>query len=223
MEPKEIVKQMLHEELGKMALPAVSSDKNMVKDAIVKSICIAFSRKQYIPKYGHGGIEFTELITKLHETNIYKWIDVVNRAKSKEEMIKEIRAAFNGDQPFVSKLLTKKWAELSNLFGIQWKTNFVVSKDEKQEPLLRRRPYKKREPVVTVPVPAVPEKPWIENVPEDTRHIVQMLSELGTTPFQRSLIKTILSNRFSEQEVAAIAFNIVATNGHKYELSVKKL
>jgi hypothetical protein len=228
MEAKEVLKQMLGTELDWMALHAVSSDKSRVKDSLVKSILMSFSRKGFIPKYGAGGIQYNELLEKLKQTNLYKWVEVIDATTSREEMIALIQNQYSTDQPFVSKTLTKTWGDITSMFGIHWKPQFEIPKDIKNQPLLRKRTLKPRQAkIAPEPQPqpkAEPQKHWLENVPEDSRHIVQMLSEVGSTSFQREIIKTILTNRFNEELVSHITFQVTAqNNGHRYEFSVKKL
>ena len=227
MEAKTVLKEMLGTELDWMARHAVSSDKNRVKDALVKSILMSFSRKGFIPKYGAGGIQYTELLEKLKQTNLYKWVEVIDATTSCEEMIALIQNQYNTDQPFVSKTLTKTWGDIVSMFGVHWKPQFEIPKDIKDQPLLRKRVLKPRNQNPTPPQPPQPQPPqkhWLEHVPENARHIVQMLSEQGATSFQGILIKLILSNRFDEGIVSQIAFQFTAqNNGHRFELSVKKL
>jgi hypothetical protein len=215
------IKAQLEEQLKWMASHAVSSNKEQVKDILVNSLLMTFSKKGIVFVYGDGSITRAQLISTIKETNLYKWVEIVETATSMEDVITLIQDQYKKDPPFVSKTLIKTWGEVSSLFNVQWKFKFNVPKEQLCLPLKRRK-AKANKKIIPLPVFKEPEKNWLENIPEDSRHIVQMLSEEGSTPFQRTIIKTILSNRFDEGIVTGITMQFVATNGHKYEMSIKK-
>lgn len=220
---REIIKNMLKDELVFMAKHALNTNKEQVKDILITRILQTFSKRGLTAKYGSGGTTYENIIVELKKTSVYKWAVIVDTATTEEEFIEFIKTEF--DQSTASRILTHTWEDARMLYHIEWKFAFPFPKEKRTTAILRRKIWTKRTAPgqFIAPPPPVPEKPWIENIPEEMRHVIQIMSAEGTTPFQRELIKAILLNKFNENEV--VQFTIQVRNQSKrnlYEMSIKK-
>lgn len=222
---REVLKNMLGDELTFMALNAVSSNKAMVKEMLITRLLQTFSKRGLTIKYGSGGMTYNTMIDELKKTPVYKWAVVVDTATTEEEFIEFILEEM--DPSTTSKILTHTWREAQTLYSTEWKFKFQVPREKMGQAILRRKVWTRRAVagyVAPLPVPVAPPRHWLEEVPADERHIIQMLSEQGSTPFQRAVIETILTNRFNENTVSQFVIEVLnPSKGNKFEISIKKI
>ncbi len=229
-EAKDILKQIISDELTWIASLSHSSDKESVKDAAVKWITFSFTKKQIAVKYS-GGTHSEVILAEVKKTNLYKFASVVDVAETEQEFIRLIKEEWKDDGPFKSILLTKTWDKIRHMFTIDWKLRFTISKERMETYVARTRfmNTKKRlaeeaaKALIPPPLSPVPERPWIENIPQDYRHIVQMLSEQGASTFQRQLIKTILLNKFDEEFISTFAIRLQNAKSMWYEIRITQV
>lgn len=236
---KQILRQMVDTELSWIANMSHTTDKDMVKDEAVRWILNYLHRKKIEIKYGSGGIAATDIQAAVKKTNVYRFAAIVDTAETKEELIRLIIQEWDQDKSTQSVILTRPWDYIRTLYNIHWKFHFPYPKgSEAEESLLRRHKSKPRgtKDSRPVPPPAPVEKVWTEYIPEEFREVVQLASNLPkdnhhifkmlekeTSPFQRTLIRTILMNPFNEKMVSEFGIKVQSSTSEWYKIMISNI
>jgi hypothetical protein len=213
----DFLKDVASDELNFIASQSSDSSTEAVKDAAVRSIIRSFAYRKVKVEYGKASA--LGLSAEIRKTGVYRWAECVDGAKSVQELVELVKANFDAGN--VSNMLLQTWMEALNRFGIRWRFKFPVpGAGHQNEPIHRSRRRVVRLPagaflpgVTDYRHPDPPKRHWLEEVPEDVRPLVQIMSEQRPTPFQIAICKTILLNRFDEERVIHFKIAVPYTTG----------
>jgi hypothetical protein len=204
---RDFLKDVARDELDFIASQSSDSGTEVVKDAAVRSILRSFTRRGIKVEYGKASA--LALAQEIRKTNVYKWAECVDGAKTKEELVELVKANF--DVSNASNLLLQTWIDAMNCFGIKWRFKFPVGIEQLAHEQSIHRSHRKKARMTApeklerfgciIQPPQPPKRHWLEEVPEEVRPFVQIMSEQRPTPFQLALCKAILLNRFDENRV----------------------
>jgi hypothetical protein len=220
---RDFLKDVARDELDFIASQSSDSGTEAVKDAAVRSIIRSFAYRKVKVEYGKASA--LGLSAEIRKTGVYRWAECVDGARSVQGFIELVKMNFDAGN--VSNMLLQTWREAMNCFGIRWRFKFPIpGVGRENEPIHRNRRRSMKFPTGIKSVLADPQPPkrhWLEEVPEDVRPLVQIMSEQRPTPFQLSLCKTILLNRFDEGTVLKVRMAVPYSSAglmHTCELEI---